>query len=46
VAWLIEGDDETRFDRRSIEKTLLTRSQELDSPAPPLDRRGRIPRNA
>ena len=29
VAWLIEGDDKTRLDRRAIESTLAKRSTEL-----------------
>ena len=29
VAWLIEGDDKTRLDRRAIESTLTKRSAEL-----------------
>ena len=29
VAWLIEGDDKTRLDRRAIESTLAKRPTEL-----------------
>jgi hypothetical protein len=29
IAWLIEGDDKTRLDRRVIESTLAKRSTEL-----------------
>ena len=33
VAWLIEGDDKTRLDRRAIESTLAKRASELEPEA-------------
>ena len=32
VAWLIEGDDKSRFDREAIEQTIRKRSDELAVP--------------
>jgi len=37
VAWLIEGDDKTRMDRRAIESTISKRASEL-AVQPPLGR--------
>lgn len=33
VAWLIEGDDRTRLDRDSIQRTLTKRGAEVEPPA-------------
>jgi hypothetical protein len=33
VAWLIEGDDRTRLDRNSIQRTLAKRGAEVEPPA-------------